>query len=232
MLNYTIDIGNTRIKVGVFENDQLVDSIIFNHQKELDEYLISKPFDSAIVSSVKNIVIDASDQLLNLSHETPLPVTLNYTTPHTLGIDRIAAAVGANTLFPNQPCFVIDAGTCITADLIDTNGVYQGGSISPGIEMKYKAVHNFTDKLPLVNHSDFGDDLGKSTEESIISGISLGSVYEMEQRIEEMKSKYEDLQVIITGGDSKYFESKIKAHIFVEPNLVHIGLNRILAHNV
>ncbi|MCL4147183.1 UNVERIFIED_CONTAM: hypothetical protein GTU68_066929, partial [Idotea baltica] len=161
-----------------------------------------------------------------------LPVKSTYQSPKTLGVDRAAAAVGANFLYPNNNCLVIDLGTCITYDLIDASGIHRGGGISPGIEMRLKSMHKFTSKLPIVNVKGTPELIGKTTADCMRSGSIWGTIAELEGIIARYRHFYNNLTIIICGGDTFFFESKIKDHIFANPNLVLIGLNQILRFNL
>ena len=148
-----------------------------------------------------------------------------------MGKDRIAAMVGAFDLYPDTNVLVIDAGTAITYDLLNDKGRYLGGNISPGLEMRYKALHRFTDKLPLVNQGNMEQLYGQTTEEAIRAGVQHGIVFEADKAIDTFKEFYNNLKVIITGGDAKFFDKKLKNSFFVHFNLTALGLNRILEHN-
>jgi type III pantothenate kinase len=148
-------------------------------------------------------------------------------------MDRLAATIGANFLFPDFNCLVIDAGTCITCDYVDHEHNYRGGSISPGLAMKFQALHTFTQKLPLVEQPQQDVGLtGRNTIDAIRSGVLCGTVAELNGIIEAYSKKSSELIVLLCGGDAAFFETKLKGHIFVIPELVLIGLNRILNYNV
>ncbi len=166
-----------------------------------------------------------------LNPETLLPINKNYETPETLGSDRIAGAVGANFLFPNQNCLIIDMGTAIKYDYVSADGTFQGGIISPGKRIRFEALHTFTKRLPLVEATEIPDLIGKSTITCIQSGVVNGIIAEVNGMIENYKN-LGDCQVILCGGDAPFFESRIKKPTFANSNLVLIGLNRILQYNV
>jgi type III pantothenate kinase len=166
-----------------------------------------------------------------LNENTPVPITTGYETPATLGKDRLAAAVGANYLQPDKNILVIDAGTAITYEFIDSKGVYAGGNISPGLTTRFRALNHFTGKLPLVNETEDVPFIGSNTEMAIIAGVVNGIVFEMDGYIDTLKAQYKDFFVFLTGGHSFYFERRLKNHIFADPNLVLTGLNRILEYN-
>src|SRR5690606_34521365 len=171
------------------------------------------------------------------NHQLPIPITNGYATPETLGADRLAGVIGAKNIYPENPVLVIDAGTCITYDFIDKAGFYAGGSISPGLRMRFKAMNHFTGKLPEVevdmNITGFKSSYGKDTQESLISGVVNGLLFEVEGFIKKYNNQYLDLRVILCGGDSTFFDTRLKNSIFahqilLEPNLVMIGLNTVV----
>ena len=229
-----IDIGNTLVKYALFNNDKLLQ---LSKKNEVDHnyinQIISKnSVNSVIVSSVrKKIDWNVNTKLVVLNHTTKLPITINYETPKTLGNDRIANVVAASVLYPNKNILVIDAGTCITFDLIDLNKVFLGGRISPGIEMRYKSLYEFTDNLPKITFHSENYFIGKSTKESIISGVQQGVLSEIKLIISDLKKENEDLIVIVTGGDAFFFDKVLKNSIFADQNLVLKGLNEILKYN-
>ncbi|GAA4423441.1 type III pantothenate kinase [Pontibacter saemangeumensis] len=238
MRSVAIDIGNTGTKYGIFEGDALAAQGYFEGQENLPEALLSQAFDHAIVASVAQSAqhiqqrLSVTGKLIELTAQTALPVSNRYKTPQTLGADRIAAAVGANYFFPGRNCLVFDAGTSITHEYIDSSGNYHGGGISPGLAMKFKALHTFTQRLPLVHRTKEFPLTGQTTEESIRSGVLAGTVAELNGFIQAYTEKAADLVVILCGGDAGFFESHLKGRIFVIPELVLIGLHRILTHNV
>ncbi|PRY15039.1 type III pantothenate kinase [Pontibacter ummariensis] len=239
MRSVAIDIGNTGTKYGIFEEDVLVKQGYFEGQDTLPQELLSEAFDHAIVATVAQSAetiqqrLSVRGKFLELTPQTALPVSNLYKTPQTLGADRIAAVVGAHYFFPNRNCLVFDAGTCITHDFLDSVGNYHGGGIAPGLNMKFRALHTFTGRLPLVQRTDDEFPLtGQTTQESILSGVLAGSVAELNGLIRAYTENAADLVVILCGGDAGFFESKLKGRIFVIPELVLIGLHRILTHNV
>jgi type III pantothenate kinase len=233
--NIAVDVGNTRIKWALFEDGNL--SSVNRINSGLDDQFHWPDYDQMIISSVRNLSdslkIPETKKPLWLSHETPVPIQLDYSTPETLGLDRIAAAVGAWSLFPDQNCLVIDLGTCITFDLVTSDGIFRGGAIAPGLHMRLQAMHEFTDKLPLVKTGETINDSfpAKSTKESLFVGAEMGVLHEIEGYISRLQKENDNLCVILTGGDASFFESKVKAPIFVRPELNLWGLNRILLYN-
>jgi type III pantothenate kinase len=237
-MNLVIDYGNSAAKVGIFDHQNLLEKRTINSLDELNAYVKTASADNIIVSSVKEDpakIIEfgtlASRKFI-LSHALPLPIKNLYATPTTLGVDRIAGVCGAQQIFPNMHCLVIDAGTCITFDFIDSRGRFFGGAISPGLNMRFKAVHTFTAKLPLVSVTESISLIGDSTESCIQSGVINGAIAELDGIINQYSQKFDGLRVILCGGDSLFFENKLKTSIFASPDLVLIGLNSILNYNV
>ena|SRR5258706_203897 len=235
-MNLVIDSGNTLFKAATFSGTQFEKKYSFSNKEELKGFLNHQTFDKAIVSSVSldghemMSWINASGKFL-LTHLLPLPIQIKYTTPETLGVDRMAAACGVLDIFPERDSLVIDAGTCITYDFIDRNKNYWGGAISPGITMRFEALHTFTERLPLVSSRTGSDLIGNSTESCIRSGVLNGTVAEIEGIIQKYYQLYPSLGVVLCGGDTLFFENKLKPTIFAAPDLVLSGLNRILLHN-
>jgi type III pantothenate kinase len=238
-MELVIDIGNNYTKSALFHNGKITQQVIDDKGRMDNMYLLTKDavVQSAIVSSVRPIgeelrdFLSAYDVLIHLSHETPLPIVLDYDTPSTLGRDRIAGVVGSTSLFPNQNTLVIDAGTCITYDFIDAEGTYRGGSISPGLSMRYQSLNNFTGALPLVEHQDPNMLVGKSTEDSIRTGVFNGMVNEINGTIRRYKLEKSPLNLVICGGDAKKLLSGMEEEAIHEHDLVLIGLHKILIYN-
>jgi type III pantothenate kinase len=239
-MNLTIDIGNTQFKVCVFQNTEIVYHTYlsnFSHSflnKLIDEYQINK----VIYSDTRGIdkiqfanIFPKQLQLIELTHKTLLPIKIEYETPETLGKDRIAGAVGATELFSGHPCLIIDIGTALTIDLINENGIFKGGIISPGPELRYRSLHEFTGKLPKIEATDNTNLLGNSTQTAIQSGVQNGIVHEINGYISRLLVQYPELKIILTGGYVFLFERKINYPIFADSFLVPKGLNRILIYN-
>ena len=233
-----IDIGNTNTKLAIFDDKKIVKTIILaNLELTLIKNFLGKIIiSSTIISCVKavdnnimNIVNHFNAYLFNES--TKIPIDNKYKTLNTLGNDRIAAVIGAIYLFPKKDVLVFDAGTCLTIDFANKNKQYLGGRISPGISMRYHALHNFTAKLPLLEYDEKYMYVGNDTNTSIISGVQQGILAEVKSIILDYKSCNHETIIIFTGGDSVFFEKELKNSIFAEPNLVLIGLNEILDYN-
>ena len=236
-MNLVIDQGNTTSKVGIFEGEILQYKQVFGSSAELMGFLSNQSFHHVIISSVSSDPsqlkekINCSGELIMMNHGLQFPLTISYSTPDTLGTDRLAAVCGAYFQFHGEACLVIDCGTCITYDLLDSSGSYAGGAISPGLNMKFKALNTFTQGLPLVEPKEAGL-IGNSTKTSIQNGVINGTSFEMQGFIDHFMSLFSNLRVLLCGGDISFFENKLKGPIFVAPNLVLYGLNRILLHNV
>ncbi len=235
MKNLAVDLGNTRAKIAFFEGNTLLESkkgllleelseLIKNHEGGLIVSSVTKTADelSLLFGNFKNVLI--------LSADTPLPIQKNYDTPHTLGVDRLAAAVGANFLFPNENCLIIDMGTAIKYDYVSKTGIFEGGIISPGLRIRFEALHTFTKRLPLIEAEGIPDLIGKSTKTCIQSGVVNGIIHEANGFIEEYQ-KLGDCKVILSGGDANFFEMSLKKPTFVVSEIVLIGLNQILRQN-
>ena len=240
-MNLVIDIGNTQIKVAVFEDtillykdqfphDQIVSKIIsITEQYKIKSSMVSH------VSSIDPVLWNEIENLLTplkLNHVTPVPFENKYLTPETLGVDRIALMAGAITQFPKKNVLVIDAGSCITFDFLNEYGSYFGGDISPGILMRFKAVNHFTANLPLLEKSEGIPETGNSTENAIQRGVLNGVIQEIEGVISQYRTKYRKLTVVLTGGDTIFLAKNIKSSIFAIPNFLLEGLNSILIHNI
>lgn len=242
-MQLVIDYGNTCVKLAVFASSGDIlyqckwdEPTQHDYQALLQTYRI----DAAIVCSVVEVSAPLLQFLkqqiayvLVLDHQTPLPIINAYKTPNTLGYDRLAAAVGANAMHPNTPLLVIDAGTAITYDFVSPNNEFVGGNIAPGAAMRFNALHHFTQKLPQLSLSaDVPQQtLGFNTQTAIQLGVVNGIVYEIEGYIKELREKYPQLLIFLTGGDAFFFERRIKSSIFVFPNLLLFGLHRILMYN-
>ena len=238
-MNLTIDIGNSRTKLGVFDGERLVERPVLRKPKieEIGQVIDRYGVERAILSTVADYSAELDDFLreklfyIQLKKDTPLPIRNDYKTPETLGKDRIAAAVGAWCIFPNKNLIVMDAGTCITIDFVHHTGVYMGGTITPGISLRYKAMHHFTSRLPLVKRQRLDGFIGYSTESCMRVGAQMGATLELKGFMERYEEEFGEISVIMTGGDADYFVSELKNEIFARPNLVLTGLNDILRYN-
>jgi len=231
----SIDIGNSSIKAGIFNNNKLLEAKEVE-AKYLLKYLQQHAVDKVIISSVSENSSLISDleksypNLLKLTAQTPVPLKIEYDTPATLGIDRVAAAIGALSHF-DGPLAIVDAGSCITCDLISNKNVFIGGTISPGLQMRLEAMHTLTAKLPLLQLREPKQLIGRSTNEAMISGAVNGARQEIVGVLRQYQTRYPKLKVIICGGDAIYFDKIIEMNIFVLSNLVLEGLNTIMIFN-
>lgn len=239
-MNLCIDQGNSGVKLAVFNNDQLLYEDRFPEltleilQELFQKYSVQSGILSAVIDlpfEIIQFLTENCRQFIELNHLTPVPVDNRYETPETLGKDRLAAVVGAVSLQPDNDLLVIDAGTAITYDFVDAKGVYFGGNIAPGMDLRLKALHVFTGKLPLAEIDVQPPLLGVNTISAIQAGVFHGIVFEMNGYIDTLKVKYPKLSIFLTGGGSIFFENNIKSPIFAVKNLVLIGLNRILQFN-
>ncbi len=233
-----LDIGNSVAKVGIFNQHELIKEQTFVHEGNLISFLQSIQFTHAIYSTVRANpeawmeALQGKGNVFQLTSTLPVPIQNKYATPHTLGMDRLAAVCGAKQMFPADACLVIDAGTCITYDFVSADGIYFGGGISPGILMRLKAMHQFTAKLPVVEFNPNAELVGESTTTCMQSGVAYGTLTEIEGIIERYREKFGKMKVILCGGDTQFFEKQLKGAIFAVQNMVLRGLNSILQHNV
>lgn len=238
--NLVIDWGNSTLKAGWFDGDTLVETGRYDALDALLDALRVRSVNYILVSStsrptneIRTHLVDLNADLFVLDSQTLLPIRNAYDTPTTLGADRVAAAAGASALFPGRDCLVLDLGTCLTADLLDRNATFQGGLISPGLRMRFRAMHEQTARLPLVEMPDEWPALTtKNTRQGLQSGVMNGLLFEMNGIIESYRQERPDLVILTCGGDMTAFESRLKPPIFAVPELVLIGLNRILRYNV
>lgn len=240
-MQLVIDKGNTFTKVFIFKDDKIVARAKF---EKLDVFLLDKIFkeysiESSIYSHVGNkndesvAYLTAHSNYIQYSYLTPIPIVNKYSSPETLGLDRLSVVCAAHSIFPNTNVLCIDMGTCITYDLLTHHSEYLGGAISPGIRMRFKALNTFTAQLPLFEPEGRMPKLiGDTTEHSILSGVMNGTTQEILGIITQYQQKYSDLQVLMCGGDLSFFDTQLKNSIFARPDLVAEGLNTILKYNV
>lgn len=234
-MNLVFDVGNTECKFGVFNREEVqlsgrvakgdLDSLAEElHRFDIERCLISAVADvpSGIFSLIGEVPVRMLDE------NTPVPIRNAYRTPQSLGRDRLANACAAARLFPRLPVLSIDAGTCLKFDFVDAQGTYLGGAISPGLRMRYKALHEGTAALPLLEPAVEFPLIGQDTASSIHSGVLNGMVSEVEGVCQQYKSNFTDLQIIVTGGDHQFLLNRLKSSIFAAPSLTLQGLNAIL----
>ncbi|WP_171595379.1 type III pantothenate kinase [Marinifilum caeruleilacunae] len=239
-MNLIIDIGNTKIKASLFRDGKLIDTKT-SEQTDTDfalDILADFTIEHAIVSSVREfpeelmrLLTSKIEKVFFFDAQLPVPIENLYESKNTLGYDRLAACIGAYAKNPGQNILVIDAGTAITFDFINNKGQYLGGCISPGLSMRYKALHHFTKKLPQLSQQDDFYLIGKNTNEAITGGVQNGIVFEVDSYIAKLKEEYADLKVVLTGGDASFLHQHIVNNSDYEPNILAIGLHHILEFN-
>jgi type III pantothenate kinase len=237
--NLVIDIGNTRCKAGLFDADILVEQWVFADkiQEKLSKIIERyKPVFSLISSvgeqtePIKEL-LQKRTRFMELTPDLAVPFTNLYLTPKTLGMDRVAGIAGATHFFPDQACLVIDMGTCITYDFINTNKEYLGGAISPGVAMRLSAMAVFTKRLPEIVFHSPDSFIGNTTQSSMLSGVYYGILGEINDTISRYEEQFGEINVLICGGDAPLFDKHTKKSIFAAPDLVLHGLNKLLQYN-
>lgn len=239
-MNLIIDIGNTRTKAALFKDGKILEVRFYDHFLDMinDDTLIHLSKQAIIGSVVQGAeelqsVLNNTVPTLLFSASTPTPLHNKYQSSATLGSDRLSASVGAYELYPNQNVLVIDCGTCIKYNFTNSKNNYLGGGISPGIQMRFKALEHFTSKLPLIEPDfSYNELIGNTTQNSILSGVLNGSANEVDGFINQYKEQFSDLICVLTGGDAEHLAKRLKNSIFVHQNLVLKGLNHILNYNL
>jgi type III pantothenate kinase len=248
-MHLVIDCGNSRVKMTVLPGVEIGAEAFARYASEtvnsadLSLELIQlfagrhPDISACILSSVVAVPeeilswLGQSYRLLNLNAATPIPLINRYNSSSTLGYDRLAASVAGHSIFPNDNCLVINAGTAITYDFITSGGEYLGGNISPGMNMRFRALHTFTHRLPLVSYRDADELIGTDTESCIQSGVVEGITAEIEGMVRKYENLYPGLKTVLSGGDLNYFVNRLKISIFAVPNIVSYGLHQILLFN-
>jgi type III pantothenate kinase len=244
-MNLIIDIGNTRTKLALFEKNNLIE------KANVDVLTLDALSVMMKGQNIEGVIMSVSGQdtegvdawlrerffFIKLNHETQLPIDNQYDTPQTLGKDRLASAVAAHFLFPQKTCLIIDGGTALTFNLLNQNGAFVGGNITAGLKMRFKALHHFTAKLPLLEQNTEGvfdfDLIGTNTNDAILKGVQFGILSEIEGFVQRFTKKQGNVQIILTGGDGLFFKHNLQLqNTIYEPNLVLIGLNQILNYNL
>jgi len=238
-MDLLVDIGNNYTKLALVHDTNGFEKVTFTKEQveDLAQWIGKKDIHRAIVSTVRPLSPELEDAFsqfdytLKLSHTSLLPIQLDYHTPETLGRDRIAGVVAARQMYPDVSNLVIDAGTCITYDFIDKNGMYLGGSISPGLNMRYEALNKLTGALPLVKHHDPEMLVGKSTEDSIRTGVFNGMMNEVNGTIRQYKLEKSPVNLVICGGNASDIIPHLDEPAFHHEDLILIGLHKILTYN-
>lgn len=240
-MNLVIDIGNTLVKLAVFQGKRMIydetaqPPLFVLKVKEVFERF--PQINRAILSSVNALdkkevdIVSLFCRVHVLTHNSKVPFKNSYATPQSLGVDRIALASAAFYQNRGGNTLVIDAGTCITYDMINDYGEYLGGAISPGVSMRYRAMHDQTARLPLLEATDITGLIGNSTETSMHSGVINGTAREVDGVIDQYRQRFKDLTVILTGGEAQFFAKKLKNTIFAHSKFLLEGLNYLLEYN-
>lgn len=238
LMHLAVDIGNTRIKWALFQENELLengqlDSSDTNGLNRLIEQNASTPCTAcsavAFPKEVSDSYVDLGIQFID--HSTPVPIINRYATPETLGTDRLCAAIGGKGHYPEHPVLVIDVGTCIKYEFVSVDGIYEGGNISPGMQMRFAALNHYTSKLPKLTPLRTEGLYGRSTEEALRLGVQQGMLFEIQAMIDATESLHPSVKVVGTGGDLSFFAYDLKTHIFADPLLVLRGINEIYLHN-
>lgn len=233
-MNAVIDIGNTKIKIGLFASNVKMEVSTLNLE-DVEDFLLLNKVQKVLVSNVgvKSDFIKLLERLPvsfdEFTIKTPMPIATMYQTPSSLGVDRLAACVGARN-YTQGDVLVIDAGSCITYDMLTSENSHRGGIITPGLEMRLKAMHTFTSNLPLVPFKK-EELVGNSTKKCLQSGVANGSLAEMKGLIEGFMDEFQNLSIIIGGGDAVFFDKNLKLNTFVVSNLAVEGLHAIFKYN-
>jgi len=236
-----LDIGNTRAKYALYEERECKMTGFYPRflVRDIRRICRDNKVDVGIISSTRHkntsVVRFLKKELstfIELNYKTKLPITNVYATPRTLGMDRVAAAIGSYTKKPGQAHLIIDAGSCMTLDIIDKNACFRGGNITPGMHMRIKAMNDHTDKLPLVPLAYHEELLGRSTEMALQNGAVRGTLFEIEAFIQSASKEYPRININLTGGDTDFLAKYLKSKILADPNLVFEGLNEIVLYNV
>ena len=240
-MNLIIDIGNTSTKLAVFQRDKvLIAKTVEGFSLVIEVENLLKQFTEIKRGFVSSVGFLSEDELKTLEKRLPmtvlnstlkLPFKVHYKTPNSLGADRLALMAAAATQYSGKNVLVIDAGSCITYDFIDSKKNYLGGAIAPGIQMRYKSLGDFTSSLPTLQKIVPKNSIGNSTDDSIHSGVINGVLYEIEGTVNEYQNKYPDLTVILTGGDADFLCKQLKISIFADADFLMEGLNFLLEFN-
>lgn len=235
-----IDVGNSFVKCAVFERNKLMEkqvclnkdtikilNIFFKKYPQIMEGIISSvgKIDENVLKYVKESIL-----LIELSNTTKFPFANNYQTPQTLGIDRMVLVAGAVLLYPNTNRLIIDAGTCVTYDFVDKNNIYYGGSISPGLALRYKSLNSYTKSLPLLEKKEVDFFIGTCTQDAIHTGVVNGIVFEIDGFVTQYSNKFKDLTIILTGGDAEFLAKSLKNTIFANSNFLLESLNHLYTY--
>lgn len=238
-MNLVVDAGNTRMKYAFFEDGHFVEAKYQSDELLADihrwkatgakiDLLLSGS--GKIPEDIRISLKELSDSCIEASPLMKLPLKISYATPATLGIDRVAICVGAMLIFPECPLLVIDSGTCITFNYVNVEGLFLGGNISPGLEMRFRGLHQFTARLPEVSPTEEYGGIGQTTEQAIRNGVMDGMLFEIEMYMQHFLSENKNGRVVITGGNSHFLEKYLKKEGHFCGILGFMGLNEILEY--
>ncbi len=237
-MNLAIDIGNSRIKWARFEGREVVESgmVPDSNFQELLALINFHCSDNITISSVVQLNkeflrICKKQNALIIDSRLSIPITNEYSTPSTLGMDRLCAAIGAKSLFPKNPVLSVDIGTCIKYEFVTSDNRYKGGNISPGLQMRFAALNSYTSKLPALKPQKTIGPIGSSTNDALRLGVQQGMLFEIQAMIQTIQTLHPDLKTVGTGGDLPFFVNDLKTHIFADLLLVLRGINEIYLHN-
>lgn len=238
-MNLALDIGNSFLKAGIFKNNNLINYYEFNREyySNIKSILDKTPITHSIASNVSESnnklieLLSNKTNLIKFNSSLKVPFKNCYQTKNTLGKDRIALVSNASKEYPKENVLLIDLGSCITFDFLNSKNEYLGGSISPGLSMRYKSLNRYTANLPLINPKEIDYFIGRNTEDSIHSGIINGIVGELNSAIDKYKSQFKEIRIILTGGDAKFLFNRIKNSIFANSNFLILGLNFLIELN-
>lgn len=240
-MNLVVDIGNTLRKVAVFSENGVIIRLFSKKQLTIpfferlfNDYMIQRAIVSSVGAGDEDALdwLDAHTRLVRFAHTCQLPISITYATPETLGTDRLANAVGANALYPGENVLSLMAGTCLVADFVNADGEYLGGSIAPGLRMRFQALAHYTARLPLIEPEKTAPLVGDTTKTSILSGVINGMAAEIDGLIDRYQVQYSDVKVLFSGGDSELLLNSVKKRIFAAQNPILLGLYKILVLNV
>ena len=238
-MNLALDIGNSFLKAGIFKNNNLINYYEFNREyySNIKSILDKTPITHSIASNVSESnnklieLLSNKTNLIKFNSSLKVPFKNCYQTKNTLGKDRIALVSNASKEYPKENVLLIFFWSCITFDFLNSKNEYLGGSISPGLSMRYKSLNSYTANLPLINPKEIDYFIGRNTEDSIHSGIINGIVGELNSAIDKYKSQFKEIRIILTGGDSKFLFNRIKNSIFANSNFLILGLNFLIELN-
>ncbi len=238
-MNLILDVGNSLLKIALFEKSELIQKFKFsdNYKRNIEDIISNYKVTHSIISNVGRIddsiinILKESTNLLLVSNQLKIPFKNLYKSKNTLGQDRLALVSAAAFNFPKENVLIVDVGSCITYDFKNNNNEYLGGGISPGISMRFKSLNTFTSNLPLIDFDSIYQLIGNDTKNSINSGVVNGIISEINGIIQQYREKFKNIRIILTGGDSNFLLKRIKNTIFADQNFLLIGLNKLLEDN-